>query len=372
MPAPTKTRPTSSTVFPQYEVEAFCAAIRSFNSSFEADLHAFFRLKRNGLLDLSPDAVELLDSLEELVFAGGKRLRPALIRAAFQACGGTDSDRVRPLSMAVELLHTYLLIHDDIMDHAALRRGRPTIHTHFREEHLRRRWHGDAASYGTATAILAGDLAHTYALDCFFSASDILTELVQTFFSMEEEVIVGQHLELKFAHLREAEEERLGEVLRLKSGRYSVERPLELGALLADASPDQLDSLRAFGTAVGEAFQLQDDLLGLFGDPDAVGKPVGSDLREGKFTFLIYYALKLTRLSERDLIEEALGNPDLSTDAASEVCELIRQCGALERVRERIESNLIQARTALSESAFTPEGHAFLINLTYYLQSRQQ
>jgi geranylgeranyl diphosphate synthase type I len=402
---------------------------------------------RSGLSDLA----DLVEGVARLMVQGGKRLRPALVYYTYRACGGRSDEQALPLAVATEFLHTYLLIHDDIMDHAETRRGQPAAHVRFRDLHLASGLRGDAGDFGRSVAILLGDLAHTYAVELFTAAAALArwqpplvplpplppdaapprhwTELNRCFSDMCEEVIGGQYLEFLLAHRRNpdpgsstrteeetmagfaAREAELLRILQLKSGRYTAERPIQLGALLAGAPPEVRAELSRYGTAVGEAFQLQDDLLGLFGDPETIGKPVGDDLREGKFTFLIHHALSspgspgsLGSLGshgshgshgspgspgsdtaggsgDRQLVTAALGKADLTAGEVAGVQRVLERTGARRAVTAMIAERLTEARRALDalagfglgpRPALSGDGLLFLSGLLDYLREREQ
>jgi geranylgeranyl diphosphate synthase, type I len=324
--------------------DGFAALLSGFRSQVDRALAEWIEEKRRALAATAESAaeatasLELADGVAALTRQGGKRLRPALVHYTYRACGGRAEAAVLPLALSTELLHTYLLIHDDIMDHAEVRRGQPAAHVRFRDAHRARGWRGDARDFGASVGILLGDLAHTWAVELFAYALNQIPaearneagpdhrraeELARVFSAMGQEVIGGQYMELLVA-LRggtadQAGAEELLSVLRLKSGRYTCERPIQLGALLAGARPESLAALSRYGGAIGEAFQLQDDLLGMFGDAETVGKPVGADLTEGKFTFLIHHALAAAAPEDRRAIELALGRPDLSPSEVAAV-----------------------------------------------------
>ena len=286
------------------------------------------------------------------------------------------------LALSVELFHSYLLVHDDIMDRAELRRGRPAAHAAFRDRHRARGWSGDPDAFGRSVAILAGDLAHTWSGELYREAArrargaDV-EALDRTFADMCEEVVRGQYLELVLPFRDEPAEEDLLSVLRLKSGRYSVERPVELGARLAGAAAPVLRGLRRYGQAVGEAFQLQDDILGVFGRADRVGKPVGSDLREGKLTFLVLRTLERASPAEGERLRAVLGDREAAPEDIVAAADLIRSSGGLEAVRTMVEKRLRAARDALEEvvpggDASEREGVAFLRGLLEHLRERDR
>lgn len=353
----------------------FASVVEEYRSRLNAELRRRLEAKRDKMADLASESTPLVEVLSDLILRGGKRLRPALVHFGYRACGGPDAEAALPLEVATELLHTYLLVHDDIMDNADVRRGGPAVHVHFCDEHRRRDGHGDAAHYGSSLAILAGNLAHAQAHECFTAACRAAPDaetLREAFSTMEEEVIEGQRLEMRLAQRREATPEQLERVIQLKSGRYSVERPLQLGALMADGSEAQIDAFGQFGAAAGSAFQLQDDLLGMFGDPDATGKPVGGDLREGKYTFLIHHTLQRSDPEERQMVKQALGNDSLADDEVQRVCDIMHRSGATARVHDMISDHLTKAREALETAVFEPDGETFLRGFIEYVGERNR
>jgi geranylgeranyl diphosphate synthase, type I len=369
----------------------FSGLLDSFREKLDRELQAWLTRKREAAGGFR-EAAELIDGVGQLVLQGGKRLRPALVYYTYRACGGPSDAQVLPLALATELLHTYLLIHDDIMDHAEVRRGQPAAHVRFRQAHEARGFHGDAQDFGRSVAILLGDLAHTWAVELvtgvILEGGRRARELGHCFSSMSEEVIGGQYLELLVAQRRGAQvsaqasaqvsidrEQELLRVLRLKSGCYTAERPIQLGALLAGAEEIAFDGLSHYGTAVGEAFQLQDDLLGMFGDAGTVGKPVGEDLREGKFTFLIHHALAAATPEQRQALEAALGNPGLTAAEVARAQRILEETGARARVTGMVAERLRSARAALDGVSFGPgpahEGQLFFEGLLGYLWERK-
>jgi geranylgeranyl diphosphate synthase type I len=356
-------------VRPQAAPADFTTLLDGFREKLDRELAAWLVAKRQAAAG-AREMLDLIDGVGELVTQGGKRLRPALVYYTYRACGGIQDDEALPVALAAELLHTYLLIHDDIMDHAEVRRGQPSAHERFRQSHRALGFHGDAQDFGRSVAILLGDLAHTWAVE-LCTGADLPREVARRFSVMSEEVIGGQYLELLVAQRRSAREEELLRVLRLKSGRYTAERPIQLGALLARAPEPVLAALSRYGTAVGEAFQLQDDLLGMFGDLGTVGKPVGEDLREGKFTFLIFHALAAATPAQRQVLEAALGNPDLPADEAARAQRLLEETGARAKVTEMVAERLRSARETLAGLDLAPDGRLFLAGLVDYLWERE-
>jgi geranylgeranyl diphosphate synthase type I len=384
--------PTAPPAPAAVRAEGFAALLAGFRSTVDRALGEWIEGKRREVAAGAESAaeatatLELIDGVAALTRHGGKRLRPALVHYTYRACGGRSEAAVLPLALATELLHTYLLIHDDIMDHAEVRRGQPAAHVRFRDAHRAHGWRGDARDFGASVGILLGDLAHTWAVELFASALTQVPEiggerrraeeLARAFSAMCQEVIGGQYMELLVA-LRGGTPEQAGadellSVLRLKSGRYTCERPIQLGAILAGAAPERRAALSRYGGAIGEAFQLQDDLLGMFGDAATVGKPVGADLTEGKFTFLIHHALAAASPEDRRAIEAALGRPDLSPAEVARAQRILAATGAREKVAEMIDARLAIAADALAGLDLEDGGPTFFAGLLDYLREREQ
>jgi geranylgeranyl diphosphate synthase type I len=287
-----------------------------------------------------------------LLDAGGKRLRPAFVWWGHRATGAEADPQVLLPAAAVEVLHTFALLHDDVMDRSARRRGRPSAHVTFTDLHQEHGMSGDAAWFGVGAAILAGDLAYVWADELFDGAdlpADALARGRAVFTTLRSEVIAGQYLDLRLGGELEAGERWARQVALLKSARYTVTRPLLLGAALA---PDRRSGVEAalatFGDAVGVAFQMRDDVLGLFGDPTVTGKSCLDDLREGKRTVLVLRALRLADASSRRLLSDSLGDPDLTAERAHDCCAIVAESGALASVEAMIRADHARAEAALA------------------------
>jgi geranylgeranyl diphosphate synthase type I len=294
----------------------------------------------------------LVDALVDLA-SQGKRLRPALLVIGHDLAGGGAHADVMGPAVAVELVHTCALIHDDVIDRAALRRGRPTVHERFAAAHRAAgSWRGDADDYGRSIAILLGDVvlaaADGHLLDARVGA-EALRRAFHRFTTLRIEVMAGQVLDLDAATTGIAGPERALTVAMLKSGRYTVARPLEIGASLAGADDALVDALGRVGDPLGVAFQLRDDVLGLFGDPATTGKAVGADIAEGKRTLLVAEALARLAPPDAARLEQGLADADLEAGRAAELTALIASCGAREAVEARIEDALARADAALDD-----------------------
>ncbi|MGH3760692.1 polyprenyl synthetase family protein [Actinophytocola sp.] len=323
--------------------------------------------RRAELPELARTFAHAVDTLTDFALGGGKRLRPTFAWWAWRAAGGEpDGPRARAVLHAVsalELIQACALVHDDIMDASELRRGRPTVHVRFTEAHRAGGWAGEPERFGTAAAILLGDLALAWADDMFSGAElepDMRAAARGPWQAMRAEMFAGQYLDvLAQAEGDESEERALG-VARLKTAAYTVERPLHMGVAFAGAGPATVEAVRRFGTDIGVAFQLRDDLLGMFGDTEVTGKPAGDDLREGKRTLLMAlgldYATRAGRHADADLMRRALGNPDLVPETLTRVREALVDLGAVEELERRIESLTSSAMAALDRAGLADPG----------------
>jgi len=288
--------------------------------------------------------------IADLVAVGGKRLRPAFVYWGHRATGAPHDPALFALGGAVELLHTFALVHDDVMDRSAWRRGRPAVHASLAALHDAEGLSGDSAWFGVGGAILAGDLAFVWAdrlLERAALPPEPLARARRVFTELRVEVMAGQYLDLRLAAEPAATGSDALRVALLKSGRYTVTRPLQMGAAVAGC-PERLDAcLVGYGDAIGLAFQLRDDVLGLFGDPGTTGKGALEDLREGKRTLLVLKALELAGAAQRSALLSVLGDPDLDADDAQRARAVVVDTGALEFVEDELRRCYDVARSHL-------------------------
>lgn len=325
-------------------------ALEVVREPVDALLEAFLDERVHELVKLDPGLERVGAEVADLVGAGGKRLRPAFVYWGYRATGADHRDDVLACGAAVELLHTFALIHDDIMDRSSQRRGRPTAHESLAAAHAAEGLTGEPGRFGLGGAILAGDLAFVWAdhlLDAVELPANAAQRVRRVFTELRVEVMAGQYLDLRLAALAAASEADSMRVALLKSGRYTVTRPLQLGAAIGGGD-DRLDAaLCAFGDALGVAFQLRDDVLGLFGQPASTGKGALEDLREGKRTLLMLRAFELAGAGQRAELAAILGNPDVDESEVGRARRIVADCGALESVERTLAEQQQRARGAL-------------------------
>ncbi len=290
---------------------------------------------------------------------------------------GDPAGRVDPVSLlracaSLELLHASALVHDDYMDASDVRRGRPATHRAFERIHREHGWPANPEQYGASAAILLGDLLLSWSDEllrtCGLPAERVL-EALGYFDLTRSEVVAGQFLDVSAQARGAADVDTAMTVLRYKSAKYSIERPLHIGAALAGASAEQITQLSRFGLPLGEAFQLRDDLLGVFGDPAVTGKPAGDDLVEGKRTVLVSLALDALPGPEAKALDTALGTA-LDPDQVATLCRLIEESGARQQVEGVISELTDRSLSALAAAEISDRARGVLEGLAGQVTQR--
>ena len=320
------------------------------------------------LLDsISDDLSPLVDAVGDLL-GGGKRLRPAFCWWGYRGAGGADTEEAMRAAAALEFLQACALIHDDVMDGSDTRRGMPSAHHRFAMLHRGAEWLGSPEAFGVGAAILLGDLCLSWADELLLTSGmpvDALARAKPVYDEMRTELMAGQYLDLLEQARGGGSVERAMTVVRYKSAKYTIERPLHLGAALAGASVEIAAAYTGYGLPLGEAFQLRDDVLGVFGDPAETGKPAGDDLREGKRTVLIATAMARATPAQAAEIRRHLGDPGLDAGGVEILRSVIAETGALERAEHLITELTDQSLAALATVELTPPATEVLTGLAY-------
>lgn len=327
----------------------------------------FIAAQKRVLDAVSPDLEPLSEAVVDLL-AGGKRLRPAFCWWGWRGAGGEDTDEALLAASALEFLQACALIHDDVMDGSDTRRGLPSAHRRFASLHRGESWLGSPEAFGVGAAILLGDLCLSWAdqllLESGLPAAD-LARAKTVYDEMRTELMAGQYLDLLEQARGGGDAERAMRVVRYKSAKYTIERPLHLGAALAGASPEIASAYTGYGLPLGEAFQLRDDVLGVYGDPEQTGKPAGDDLREGKRTVLIATTMNRASSAEADTVRRHLGDPGLESQGVAELREIITTTGALDHVEALIARLTDDALSSLDGVELANPATSVLTDLAY-------
>ncbi|MBX3093191.1 MAG: polyprenyl synthetase family protein [Cryobacterium sp.] len=359
-------------------------------------LDEFLDHRERELAAIASDLRPFVDFSRDLL-RGGKRFRALFCYWGNRAVSDVARDPAAPLdtveadappldsvvlaAAALEMFHAAALVHDDIIDNSATRRGLPSVHERFAALHRELDWTGNPDHFGSSAAMLAGDLLLAWSDQLFTSALELVpVEAARNaaraeFTRMRTEVMLGQYLDILEEQSWGARPEtellpRAQKVIVYKSAKYSIEAPLTIGAALSGGTAEQLDALRSFGLPLGIAYQLRDDLLGVFGDPDVTGKPAGDDLREGKRTVLIAVARGALPSNAVAFLDEHLGDRSLSDEQVRMLQSALRGSGAVERIEKVIELNAETARGALVDAPVSAAAKRELTTLVEAVTTR--
>lgn len=344
-------------------------SLRVIGARVEARLAEFLDAELDRWTALDADLTEPFAEIRRLVLTGGKRLRPAFCHWGFVGLGGDPGDpRIVDAGAAFELMHAFALFHDDVMDDAASRRGATTTHTVYSAKHTAAGWAGEARRFGEGMAILIGDLAFVYS-DMLLADGGPAAWRVWN--ELRLELNAGQVLDVLGSVRGVRDVAQAERIARYKSGKYTIERPLHLGAALA--APDRLDTvaplLSAYGLPLGDAFQMRDDVMGAFGDTAATGKPVGGDLREGKPTPLMARAIAAATPAQLGVLRQ-VGRPDLTDADIADIQQVLVDTGALADLEATIADRSAEAVAALNQIPLLGEARSELSALAEFVTGR--
>jgi geranylgeranyl diphosphate synthase type I len=345
------------------------ASLTEIATRVETRLAAALDVEHARWAAIDASLAEPIAEIRRLVLAGGKRLRPAFCHWGFVGVGGADDDpAIVDMGAAFELMHAFALFHDDVMDDASSRRGDPTTHTVFAARHQAEGWAGEARRFGEGVAILVGDLAFVFADQL---VTGMPPEVWRLWNELRVELNSGQYLDLIGSAQRERRRDRTERICRYKSGKYTIERPLQIGALMAapHRAGELLPALGAYGLPLGDAFQMRDDVLGAFGDPSVTGKPVGADLREGKPTPLLSRAVDAATPAQRAVLDR-VGDVHLDAAAIADIQQAIVDTGALDELERHIAALTDTAIEAIGRAPVTEPARRELIELAGYVSDR--
>jgi geranylgeranyl diphosphate synthase type I len=335
--------------------------LSAIQRDLERRLTAFLDARLVEARRMGREVGETVEAVRDLCLRGGKRSRPALLIAGYRAADAqADLGPALDAGVALELLHAYFLIHDDWMDQDDVRRGAPSVHV------MLARRHG-SPEIGAQSAVLAGDYAAALALDALTRVrmpEKAVAGVVRCFARMQIDAVAGQQLDVLQA-------KNVEQTYVLKTASYTVRGPLVLGALLAGGSKGLLDALERFAMPIGVAFQMRDDLLGVTGDPRKTGKPLGSDLIQGKRTLLVEAARRRTRGRDRRVLESVLGNRKATQTDVKRAIEVLTRSGAVNQVESQIETKVTEALAALASARLTRQGRELLSGAVWTLANRQ-
>ncbi|MCX6767076.1 MAG: polyprenyl synthetase family protein [Candidatus Moranbacteria bacterium] len=348
--------------------------LQNYKKIVDQKLAEYFEKGIKEAKKIDPLAVQAAKNIRDLTLAGGKRLRAAFMYWGYKAAGGRDDDKMVEASMSIELTNIFLLIHDDIIDRDDFRHGVETIHKRY--EKLARRYYKktDPVHFGDSMALVIGDMAAAAGNEIIFNSKFPPERILKALAKLQDIVSVtvgGELMDVVLEARRKATEKEILKVHENKTAKYTVEGPLHLGALLAGADKKTLDLFSAYAVPVGIGFQIQDDILGIFGDERKLGKPVGSDLRKGVQTLLITKALENANTQQRKWIRNMMGNPKADARDIEEFKKIVIDTGSLEYSKNFSQKLIKQGKDAIEKGDIPKNAKEFLSGIADYLMNRE-
>lgn len=352
------------------------AVLKGHKTKFDVELAAYFDRVIAEVREKDMFVAEALEYIKTFSLSGGKRLRSTLMYYGYLAAGGQEREKMIKAALSVELIHIFLLIHDDIIDRDELRHGVETAHVHYGKvgKKLFPQFEGD--HFGNSIALIMGDMLHALGNQVLFESEFDASLIVKTLSKLQSIVtltVIGQTKDVYIEYAKEATEEEIMRMYEYKTARYTVEGPLHLGAILGGGSDELLAGLSRYAIPLGIAFQIQDDILGIFGTEEKLGKPIGSDIQEGKWTILVSYAMNHLESSEKQEFARLLRKgADLTDDDTVRFREMVRRSGALQYAQDLAKQYISEGRKAVLElKGMDVEAKEFLISVADFMTQRE-
>jgi geranylgeranyl diphosphate synthase, type I len=339
------------------------------NNELENSFNFYLHKSKN----ISPVCQETIESVKEFNLRNSKRIRALLIMVGYECFGGRNLKKVIKISGFIELIHGYLLMHDDIIDKDDLRRGKSSMHKHFANSNLQINNKIDSGHYGLSMAILAGDVSNFLGYEMILKSSFTDKLKIQVIEKLNEllfEVFCGEILDVNGQYSKIFNESDIKKIYEYKTARYTFLQPLQIGGILAGANKNQLKKLYKFAIPAGIAFQIKDDIIGLFGDIKITGKPIGSDIKEGKKTLLMSYALKHANQADKKALTELLGKSNIDQAQIKLVQNIVIKTSALIYCQDLIEKNIKVSQAILKNFKFNKNKKEVLNDLLEFIGDR--
>ena len=348
--------------------------LKKFKDEFDPILMEFFdrAIKEASKKDKLMSGA--LQHIKKITMSGGKRLRPALMYYGYLGVGGKKKKDILQAAISVELIHSFLLIHDDIIDRDAKRHGVMTTHLKYRKMHEKFLWNDDAEHFGTSMAIIIGDMVAALGNQALYSSkfeAEILIEALHKLQEVVANTVIGEAKDVLISFKGKATEEEILDVCRLKTAKYTIESPLHLGAILGEGNNDILERMTKLAIPIGIAFQIQDDILGVFGSEKKIGKPVGSDIIEGKQTILVSQAKKKANIKQLSILKNLLGKENLTKKEINNFRKIIVDTGALDYAKNLAQNYVAESKKEIAKISLEKKSKDFLMGIADYMMERE-
>ena len=315
-----------------------------------------------------------LKYVKKIALAGGKRLRPALMYYGYLAVNGKEKNKIIRTAVSVELIHIFLLIHDDIIDKDNKRHGIDTIHFRYQKLGEKLFPKDDSKHFGNSMGIIVGDMVSALGNQIIFNSEFSPALIVNALSKLQSVVsmtVIGEAQDVYIGYKGKASEKEILEMYKNKTAKYTVESPLHLGAILGGADDKILKSLSRLAIPIGIAFQIQDDILGVFGSEKKLGKSVGSDIKEGKQTILVSKAIENSGYSQKKMLNNLLGKNDLTTGDVKKFREIIIKTKSLDYAQDMAQKFISQGKREIEKARISKKARDFLLGIADYMANRE-
>ena len=344
----------------------------NYKTQIDSILKEYLEKEREKASSIAPSNVKILDFIINFCLRGGKRIRPILFIKGYEVVGGGNLSKIIQASICMELLEAYLLIHDDIIDQDMVRRGGPSFHQ------MNLEWKGEViprdAHFGISSAIIAGDMLSSLGDKVIMETNfreDLKIRVLKEFTNAKLNCFHGELYDVILEKQNEVCEGDFLKMIDLKTASYTTQAPLVMGAICGEATNIQIETLREYGKLLGEAFQIIDDILGTFGDERTTGKPVDSDIKQGKKTLLLIYALEHTEKGDKNFLKKVWGDKDLTKNNLSKIKDILTNTGSVAYSQNKAQELSARAKIILNHGNFSPEPKNFLNLLSDFIVERK-
>ncbi|MDO8529416.1 MAG: polyprenyl synthetase family protein [bacterium] len=352
----------------------FQETLDDFKRKVNIELEAFFNKTIKDTTQKDEFIADSLRYVKKLTLSGGKRLRAALMYYGYLACGGKEEKEMIKTSVSIELIHIFLLIHDDIIDRDLKRHGVDTIHHTYEKIGKKIFSQSDNEHFGKSMAIIIGDMIGALGNQIIFNSSfnpELVVKALSKLQSIVSLTVIGQSQDLYIEYKRKATEKEILKMYENKTAKYTIEGPLQLGAILGRASDETLKKIGNYAIPIGIAFQIQDDILGIFGSEEKMGKSVGADIKEGKQTILLSKAGEKANKEQKKNLERIFGNQSITKKEVGEFRKIIIETGSLEYAKNLSTELISGGKRELEKLEIKGEAKNFLLGMADYMMSRE-
>lgn len=349
-------------------------ALGEFKQKINPEMESFFARTIIETEKIDGNMADAIRYVREITMSGGKRARAAFMYYGYLAAGGKEKTKIIQAGVSIELIHSFLLMHDDIIDQDELRHGIKTTHIRYCELAKKIFKNKDAEHFGNSMAIIIGDRIAALGNQVLFESKFKAELIIKALYKMQEIVsltTIGEAEDILIENSGKATEQEVLRMYENKTAKYTIEGPLHLGAILAGGNKKILQSLSAYAIPVGIAFQVQDDILGVFGQVDKTGKPVGSDVRQGKQTILVIKAYEKANQKQKEILTKCLGNKNLTGVELEQFRMVVRETGSLQYAQDLAAAMIIEAKNKIKKLNINQEARGFLIGIADYMVDRK-